>query len=234
VTTIPAAQAGGIVGSSGVPRIGGVAALLLAAGYVAIMPLFAAVGAPPGGAEARLDYHAGTAATWSAIVALSVLTDLLFVPLAIALYGALRRWGETEMLVASAFTLLFVVLDLAVTWPAYVSLIGLGQEYAAAAADQRAGLVAAAGSAAALLNSPLPAVHSILTLAIGVLVTGIVMLRASFGRAAGLAGIATGVVGVASVAHTVMTGELSPLAIGASVLTIAWLVLAGRGLLTAR
>jgi len=41
-------------------------------------------------------------------------------------------------------------------------------------------------------------------------------------------------VGIASVGHTVVSGEISPLAIGASVLTIAWLVLVGRGLLKGR
>jgi hypothetical protein len=229
-----AAEGIGGVAPAPILRLGGIAALLLAAGYVAIMPIFAAVGAPPGDAQTRLDYHAGTAAAWWAIVALSVLTDLLLIPVAIALFTALRRWGESAMLLATAFTLLFVVLDLTVTWPAYASLIGLGQEYATATVDQRAALVAAAGYPSALLNSPLPAVHSILTLSIGVLVTGAVTLRAPFGRAAGPAGIATGLVGIASVGHTVLTGELSPLAIGASVLTIAWLVLVGRGLLKGR
>ena len=110
-------------------RTGGIAALLLAAGYLATIPLFAAVGAPPSGAQARLEYHA-TTRTLVGIVALSVLTDLLLLPVAISLYAALRRSSQPAMLLATAFTLLFVVLDLAVTWPAYASLITLGQQYA--------------------------------------------------------------------------------------------------------
>ena len=213
-------------------RLGGVAALLLAAGYVAIMPIFAAVGAPPGGAEARLAYHAGAGAAWWAIVGLSVLTDLLFIPVAIALYAALRPSSEPAMLLATAFTLLFVVLDLAVTWPAYASLITLGEQYAAATTvDQRAIVVAAAGYPSAVLSSPLQAIASILTLSTGILVGSFVMLRGGFGRAAGIAGVTTGVVGIASVAQTVLTGEVSPLAIAATLLTIAWLVLVGSGLL---
>lgn len=216
-------------------RMGGVAALLLAVGYVATIPLFAVVGAPPSGAEARLEYHATTAATWTAIVALSVLTDLLFLPVSIGLYMALRRSSESAMLLATAFTLLFVVLDLAVTWPSYVSLIGLSQEYATAiTVDQRATLVAAAGYPSAVLSSPLLSIDSILTLSIGILVAGLVALRGAFGRLAGVVGVTTGLMGIASVAHTALTGEVSPLAIATSVLTIAWLVLVGRALVTTR
>lgn len=215
-------------------RAGGVAALLLAAGYLAMIPLFASVGAPPTGAQARLEYHAANGATWWVIVALSVLTDLLFLPVAIALYARLRVAGESAMRIAAGFTLLFVVLDLAVTWPGYASLIILGREYAAATTTAaRAILVASAGYPDAVLSSPLIAIDSILTLSIGTLVTGSVMLRDSFGRVAGIAGVATGVVGIASVAQTALTGELSPLAIAASLLTIVWLGLAGRGLVQA-
>ena len=212
-------------------QVGGVSALLLAAAYLAIIALFATVGAPPGGAQARLEYHATTAATWWAIVALSVITDLLFVPVAVALYAALRGAGESAMRAATVFTLLFVVLDLAVTWPAYASLISLSQQYATVTTvDERAVIVAAAGYPSAVLSSPMQSINSILTLSIGILLTGLVTVRGAFGRATGTLGVTTGLVGIASVAHTALTGELSPLAIAASVLTIAWLVLIGVSL----
>ena len=60
---------------------------------------------------------------WWAILGLSVLTDLLLVPVALALYLALKGVDRDAMLVATAFIGLFVVLDLAVTWPNYASLI---------------------------------------------------------------------------------------------------------------
>jgi hypothetical protein len=230
--------------SAGAPawilRTGGVAALLLAAGYVAMMPVFAAVGAPPSGTEARLAYHATTANAWWSIIALSVATDLLFLPVAVALHTALRRTNEPAMLLATAFTFLFVTLDLAVMWPAHASLIALGEQYATATTELRVLLEAAAGVPAGLLDSPLPSIGSILTLSVGILVTGLVMWRGSAGRgtalagrATALAGVATGVIGVASVPASVVTGTVSPLAIIASLLTIAWLFLVGRELLIA-
>ena len=212
-------------------QVGGLAALLLAAGYVAIMPLFASVGAAPAGAQAALEYHSTGTAAWRGIVALSVATDLLFVPLSVALYVALRRFGRAAMLVATIFTLLFVALDLAVLWPAKVSLISLGQQYATATGARRELLLAAAGYPEAVLDSVVASVYSVLTLGIGILATGIVMLRSGARRATAIVGVATGTLGIASVAETAMTGSFPVLVVAASLLTIAWLILVGWGLL---
>jgi hypothetical protein len=211
-------------------RVGGVAALLLAAGYVVIMPLFATVGAPPAGAQARLEYHSTGTAAWWGIVALSVLTDLLFVPIAASLYAVLRRFGQPAMLIATIFTLLFVALDLAVLWPAKVSLIGLGEQYAASPA-QRDLLLGAAAYPAAVVDSILTSVYSVLTLGIGILTTGLVMLRAGTARATAIIGVLTGALGIASVIETALTGSFAVTVVLASLLTIVWLVLVGWGLL---
>src|SRR5262245_3162145 len=84
-------------------RVGGICALVLGAGYVAIIPLYAQVGAPPSGGQAWLEYLAGKTTVWWAILGLSVLTDFLFVPVALALYAALERINRSAMLVAIAF-----------------------------------------------------------------------------------------------------------------------------------
>lgn len=215
-------------------RAGGIAALLLAAGYVVIIVLFATVGAPPTGAEARLAYHSAGTVAWWAIVALSVLTDLLFIPIATSLYFALRRFGQPTMLVATTFILLFVALDLAVLWPAKVSLIGLGEQYATASPAQRDLLLAAAAYPASVVDSILTSVYSVLTLGIGILLVGVVMLRAGTARAAAIVGVLTGALGIASVAETALTGSFSVLVVLASLLTIVWLVTIGVGLLRSR
>ena len=210
---------------------GGVAALLLAAGYVATMPLFSMVGAPPEGTLERIEYHTTGTTTWWGIVALSILTDLLFVPVSVALYVALRRTSQPAMLISVGFILLFVALDLAVLWPAKVALITLGDAYATAPPDERASLVAAAGYPSVVLDSILTAIYSVLTLGIGILGVGLVMLRSSFGRVTAIVGVATGLVSLASVAETILTGAFPVLVVGASLMTIIWLILTGYGLL---
>jgi len=90
-------------------RLGGVAALVLGIGYIIIFPLYAHVGAPPNGAEAWFQYLPGKTTVWWTILGLSVFTDFLYVPVAFALYLALKGVSRNAMLLATAFVGLFVV-----------------------------------------------------------------------------------------------------------------------------
>src|SRR5215470_9417598 len=113
-------------------RAGGISALVLGLAYVAIFPLYARVGAPPtGDGAAWLHYLAGKTDVWWTILGLSVLTDLLFVPVALAL----ERIHRPAMLLATALVALFVALDLAVTWTGYASLLNLSARHSAATND---------------------------------------------------------------------------------------------------
>ena len=106
-------------------RVGAVAALSLGIGYIIIFPLYAYVGPPPSGGDAWFKYLPGKTTVWWVIVGISVFTDFLFVPLALALYLALKGRNRNAMLLAVAFVGLFVVLDLAVTWSHYASILAL-------------------------------------------------------------------------------------------------------------
>lgn len=208
-------------------RVGGLAALTLALAYLLTIPLYAYAGTPPTGGEAWLGYLQGKAAIWWAILALSVLTDFLFVPVALALYHALRGVNRNLALLGTAFIGLFAVLDLAVTWPNYAALITLSRYYATALNEaQRASYVAAANYAAAALPYSL-AVYSILVPSMGILLTSLVMRRGVFSRTTAYVGIVTGGLGVVSVVGPFFVAALGITIILTSVLTIVWLVLAG-------
>lgn len=202
-------------GGRGLYRVGGLCALALGAAYVVTLALYAVVGAPPSGGEAWLEYAAGKTAAWWAILGLSVLTDFLFLPVALALYLALRGVDRNAMLLATAFIGLFVVLDLAITWPNYAALIALGSTYAAAS------------YASAVLTSTLAGVYNIVTLSVGILIVGVVMLKGPFGKGAAYVGVATGVLGVVSVAGPLLVSALGVAIIVASALTTLWLCLVG-------
>ncbi|MGA2114947.1 MAG: hypothetical protein ABSH56_09385 [Bryobacteraceae bacterium] len=203
-------------------RAGGVAALLLGIGYAVIFPLYAHVGAPPNGGEAWFKYLPGKTTVWWAILGLSVFTDFLFVPVALALYLALKAFNRNAMLLATAFVGLFVVLDLAVTWSHYASILTLYRDYSTATDDpHRASYVAAANCASAMLTSPLEIVFAIVTLSSGILLTGLVMLRGSFNKITAYLGLATGILVVAS-----LTG-LSLTIIGNALFATAWLFFVG-------
>jgi hypothetical protein len=57
-----------------------------------------------------LRYFAWKTAVWWAIVGLSVLTDMLYVPVALSLYLVLKVINRNAMLIATAFVGLFIVL----------------------------------------------------------------------------------------------------------------------------
>jgi hypothetical protein len=203
-------------------RVGGIAALLLAIGYVIIVSLYAQVGAPPSGGEAWFRYLAGKTTIWWWILGLSVFTDFLFVPVTLALYLALKEASRNAMLVATAFVGLFVVLDLAVTWSHYASILTLYGEYAKVADEgQRAGYLAAANYGSAMLASRVEIVYAIVTLSFGILVIGFVMRKGVFPKITAYLALATGILGMAALTR------LSLAIIGNALCATVWLFLVG-------
>jgi hypothetical protein len=196
-------------------RAGVAAALAIAVAYIVIILLYARVGAPPVGGEAWLQYLVGKTTEWWAIVVISVLTNFLYVPVALSLYAALKQINRNAMLIAVAFVGLFVALELAVNWSSYAALIMLSGDYAAATNDgQRSVFVAAANYPSAVIASPLASVYAIGTLSFGFLLIGFVMLKSAFRKLTAYTAILTGVLGIAAVAGIGMAVILN--AVGAT------------------
>lgn len=210
-------------------RVGGISAIVFGIAYIVIIALYVPMGARPSGAEAWLAYIAANTTTWWAILGLSVLTDFLLVPVALALYLALKGINKNAMLVATAFVGLFVVLDLTLTWTNYAAGIALSSNYATATNDaQRAVFVAAAIYPSSVVAANLLFVYNSLTLAVGTLVTGLVMLKGIFSKATAYVGVATGILGIVAVASSFFSSSFSTVTIIlTSVLTTAWFLFVG-------
>lgn len=180
-------------------QLGGVAAFTSGLGYIVIFPLYAHVGPPPRGGEAWITYLPGKVTMWWAIVAISVFTDFLYVPIALALYLRLRDANKDAMRLATTFIGLFVVLDLSVTWSHYTSILVLYREYSVAGSEAaRQAYLGAIDYASAVLTSRLEVVYAIVTLSLGIFVASLVMLKARFGRVTAWLGVLTGLSGVAA------------------------------------
>jgi len=207
-------------------RWGGIAALLLAIGYVVIIPLFAWSGAPPATGDAWFRYLPGKTMVWWAILWLSVLTDLLYLPVAWALWFALRETAKNLMWAATVCLHLFVVLDLAVTWTHHASLLALFENHSSAADEaHRAAYLAAAEYAAAMPSTRLLIFYAIVIPSVGVLLAGIAMMKGRLGKVSAWTGMITGVFGVLS-----MTGFYSLVMANALGATL-WFFLVGVQLL---
>lgn len=198
-------------------RAGGFAALLLALCSLVITGLYVVAGAVPPTEDgaAWLAYFADKTVLWTLIIFLSVLTDILFLPVVLALFLAARR--SLPLILGAGFLLLFVVLDLAVTWPNYAALVRMSVQ------PDQASLAGAATYASSVLGSGLFAAY-----AIGVPALGIALISTELRGLTRYVGIVTGVVGVAAVVG------VGVLVIVVSVLTIAWVALVGVWLLRNR
>jgi len=191
-------------------RVGGISALVLGIGYLLTFPVITyAGGFPPAGVEAQLASFAEHAVGWWAATALMVFTDLLYVPVFLALYLALKGINKGMMLLALACAGLFVALDLAVTWTAYSSLITLGGSYAAATSDaQRAIIGAAAGYPSAIIDSPLLGIYTVFIPALGLLLASLVMRKGVFNKALAYLGVIAGISGILAGAGPIFVSAL--------------------------
>jgi hypothetical protein len=157
------------------------------------------------------------------IVGLSVVTDLLYVPVALALYQALESVRRNLMLVAIGFVSLFIVLDLAVTWSSHASLLMLAGEYGSAGTDaERTALAAAADYPASVIASPLERLYAIGLLSFAILLIGVVMLNSAFGKATSCLAIVIGLLGVASIGGLTLTIIANALAATVWVLMVGY------------
>jgi len=179
-------------------RVGGLSGLVLGIGYLMTFPVITyAGGFPPSGIEARLAFFAEHAAGWWAITGLMIFTDLLYVPVFLALYQSLKGINKYMMLLAIACEGLFIALDLALTWTAFSSLIILGGNYAGATSDtQRAIIVAAAGYPSTIADSPLLGIYTILIPALGLLLASLVMRKGIFNKTLAYLGVIAGISGI--------------------------------------
>jgi hypothetical protein len=213
-------------------RAGGISALLVGLGYLFIIPLYMMAGIPPAGGEAKLIYFAENTVAWWAIIGLSVLTDILYIPVALALYLGLKGIHRSAMLLASASLALFAALELAISWPNYAALIGLSGQYTAAASDaQRAISIAGAEYVSALLASPLVAIYTILIPGIGIFIAGFVMLMGIFSKSTAYLGVVTGIFALIASVGPFLVSALDIAIIIVSTLTLVWFLLVGYRLL---
>ena len=215
-------------------RVGGISAFVLGVGYFIIIALYIPAGAPPpeSDIEARLIYLAEHSTAWWGILSLSVLTDLLYIPITFALYFALKGINRSMMLLATACILLFVVLELGITWINYAVLLNLSGSYAAAANDaQRAVFVTTANYLFAVLDSHrLLGVYTILMPGVGIFMIGLVMLRGVFNKITAYLALVSSSFTIISVVGTPFVSALWVTIIIGSTLIAVWVFFVGYGL----
>ncbi|HEY0933388.1 MAG TPA: hypothetical protein VGD91_06535 [Trebonia sp.] len=201
-------------------RVGFIAALVLALLLIAGIFLPLDSGNLPRDGAGWLHYLHGNGGAWAVVIVLSVLGDLLLVPVALALSVVLEPAHRALVLLAGACLALFVVLDLAVTWTSYATLLALSGHSSASS-------LGAADYAAAVLDSPLDRIFSSGLQSLGIALISLAMLRGSgFRKVTGYLGLAAAVAGFVAVAPLPVIGIIH------ARVTAVWLVLAAGRLRT--
>ena len=203
--------------------------MVLGVSYVVIIVAYVLAGAPPNEVEPWLKYLAERTTAWWTILGLSVLTDFLFVPVAISLFLALKNVNRNAMLAGAGLLIAFAFLDLAVTWPNYASLIRLSGQYTLATNDalRTHVIVTAAQYPAAVLSSSLTGMYAILIPSLGNLIVGLVMLKGDFSKLTAYLAVTSGILGVVAVVGPHLARVLGLAIVIGSVLTTVWVFMAG-------
>lgn len=208
-------------------RVGGISAFVLVIGYFATFPLYASAGISPAGAEAQLRHYAPHLTEWWAILWIMVFTDLLYVPVWLGLFQALKGIGRYLLILALVCKGLFVVLDLVVTWPNFAALYTLSANYVSATDIQKVALIAAAGYPSAVLDSPLLRIYAILIPSLGTFLSGFVMLKGVFHKGVAYLGFAVGVTGILAAVGPFFTDALATMHIINALLATFWFLAVG-------
>jgi hypothetical protein len=219
----------------GLFRLGGVAALAIAALLLGEVVVYAVLPSP----RTALDHFALFRDNWLVglltLDLLGMIAYLLFVPTILALYAALRRSSEAVMAVATVLFFLGIA-DFFATNTAFPAL-ALSTQYAAATTDAERAMVLAAGQAMfTLFNENAFLVSYVIVSAAWMLIAGVMLRSAVFSRITAYAGILAGAAGIIAVGLEHIPGGASLLALAiavyfaAIVFLIIWVVLAGRRL----
>ncbi len=203
--------------------------MVLGVSYVVIIVAYVLAGAPPNEVEPWLKYLSERTTAWWTILGLSVLTDFLFVPVAISLFLALKNVNRNAMLAGAGLLIAFAFLDLAVTWPNYASLIRLSGQYTSATNDalRTHVIVTAAQYPAAVLSSSLTGMYAILIPSLGNLIVGLVMLKGDFSKLTAYLAVTSGILGVVAIVGAHLARVLGLAIVIGSVLTTVWVFMAG-------
>jgi hypothetical protein len=222
-------------GWKGLYRVGGAAALIIAVLLVCEIIIFTVWPQP----STVIGYFTLFRGNWLIglldLDLLGMVGYVLFIPVILAIYVALRRVNEAFMAIATA--LFFVGISAYFATNTAFSMLSLSDQYAAATTEAERSMFLAAGQAMLTTFNVGAFQVSYVIVSAAWLMISVVMLRSRvFGRVAAYSGILAGATAIGALAleHTRVIGDLFVLLISmyfaAIVFLAIWVVLTGRKL----
>jgi hypothetical protein len=219
----------------GLYRLGGVAALAIAPLLVVEVVVYALFPRP----ETALEHFEVFQDNWLVglltLDLLGMFAYLLFVPMILALYIALRRHNEAVSLTGTA--LFFVGITTFFATNTAFSVLTLSQQHASATTEEDRAMFLAAGQAMfTLFNEGAFLVSYVIVSAAWAMIAGVMLQSDSFSRITAFSGIGAGAAGIAAVLLEHVPGPEGLLTIAISIYFVAivflfvWVILTGRSL----
>lgn len=217
----------------GLYRVGGVAAQIIAVLLVCEIVVFSVWRQPTTVTGYFTLFHDNWLIGLLDLDLLGMIAYVLFIPMILALYIALRRFSESFMLVATV--LFFVGISAFFATNTAFPMLSLSDQYAAATTDAERAMFLAAGQAMLTMFNVNAFQVSYIIVSFAWLMMSAVMLRSSiFSRVTAYSGILAGAaaIGALTLEHMPGIGSVFMLLIllyfAAIVFLIVWVVLAGR------
>ncbi len=210
----------------GMYKIGGVSAMLGGILIVITLPFFYAVSSafPPSSGLEAMKAITGNKLFFLASEGLGTLFTILLLPFAFALYLALKGVNRSYMLIASALIGVGILLFLVDTAVAS-SLASLSDGYVAATGAQQAAYIAIADLAQGTRTALF--VLGAIPMAVGILITGLVMLKGVFSKWIAYIGVSAGILGLEPFPIPAL-GILGVIIVaGGAILFIIWVLVVG-------
>lgn len=204
----------------------GYSGLTIAIVYAIIFVAFAISGFPlPKEASQWITYLEGKTLIWWWIIWLSIVTNLLYIPVAFGLYEYFKKKYKIQFISVGLLLTLFVFLELALTWSHYPTIIELTQQYKIATSEtQKTIILSAIEYASTSFQTPITSFYTIILPSIGILLANVFILKCkSFGKVLPWIGLLTALCNIVSVMGGYMGIEaLKSLVIPGSFLSLFW------------
>lgn len=204
---------------------GGISAIAIAIGYIIITTAFVISGFPlPTDSTTWISYLNGKIGLWNVIIWLSIITDILYIFVALALIESFSEEYKFAMIVAAVFFILFVVLELAGTWSIYPSIIVLYKKYlsTSSAADQSMYL-SAIEYASTHFQTTVNSFYTIVLPCFSAFIYGVVMFKSGkYGKLLPIVGLVSAICNFVSVFGGLLYEPLKQLIMPGSFLSLFW------------
>lgn len=206
-------------------RLAGYSACLIALGYVGISISFVRAGTDfPNHAEGWITYLSGNSKIWWFIIWLSIITDVMYLTVALGLYEHFKETNKLIAILIVVFFSLFAFLELATTWTKYPSLLNLvGQYNNASNQELRSHLLSAIEATSSSIHSIVIGFYTIIIPSIGVILASYHSLRSkTLGQLTNVLGLLAGSCNIIAVLGGLIYEPIGKLVIAGSFLSLFW------------